>query len=288
AAPEDCPPGLPGCPAAGEGRGDKGWGSACEETQECQAGLICVGGMCEEGEEEEGGPSGFYKKNWVGAYASFDLAYVTGDDVCGRDSQANDGYACFREDGSQYHGMPVASGNGNAIAGGLAPATARFMLGFDRVFGDNITLGARAGWAIRGGPQPDNGNAFLPFHLEARGQYFFGKDPFSRVGLRPFAFVGGGMAQVDTKVEVSVREQDNCPAEGCAVLDKNDNVIQRNPQTQKVDAWRKAGQSFIGLGGGVMYALNADGGLVGELKISYMLPTPNIVVSPTIGYVHGF
>ncbi len=302
AAPEDCPPGLPGCPAAGE-RGDKGWGAACEKSQECQEGLICTGGMCEEGEEGgTEGPAGPYKKNWVGLYASFDLAYVTGDDVCGRDSQANKGYACFttsdntfEPEGTQYHGDPVPSGNGNAIAGGLAPATARVMLGFDRVITGNIMLGARAGWAFRGGPQPDSGNAFLPFHLEGRGSYWFGKDPFSRVGLRPFGFVAGGMAQVDTKVEVSVREKTcnpgtaaDAPAGACVVPDKDLNDYQYNPETQKVEAWRKAGQSFVGLGGGVMYAMTPNSGVIGEIKISYMLPTPNIVVSPTIGYVMGF
>ena len=304
AAKEDCPPGLPGCPAVGE-RGDKGWGAACEETQECQAGLICVGGMCEEGEEEggDGGGSGTFKKNWVGAFLSVDLAYVSGDDVCGRDSQANEGYACFTRsddnpyeaDGTQYHGDPKSEGNGNAIAGGLAVATVRFMASYDRVILDNVTIGGRLGYAFRGGPQPDNGNKFLPWHAEVRGQYFFGKDPFSRQGLRPFAFVGGGMAQVDSKVEVSVREKDSqdfppdggCNSEPCEVRDQNNNVIQRNPQTQKVDAWRKAGQSFIGLGGGVIYPLGG-GGIVGELKLSYMLPTPNIVISPTVGYIHGF
>lgn len=298
AAGEDCPPGLPGCPAGGA-RGNKGWGESCEQTKECQAGMICSGGMCEEGEEEGdggGGPSGPYKKNWVGLYGSFDLAYVSGDDVCGRDSQANKGYACFttsdnefEDPGTQYHGEPVASGAGNAIAGGLAPATARIMLGYDRVITSNIMLGARLGYAFRGGPQPDSGNAFLPFHVEGRASYWFGKDVFAKKGIRPFGFVAGGMAQVDTKVDVSVREQTpNCPATGCTVEDQNGEVIQTNPQTQKVEAWRKAGQSFVGLGGGVMYALSENGGIVGELKISYMLPTPNIVVSPTVGYAMGF
>ena len=40
-------------------------------------------------------------------------------------------------------------------------ATARIMLGFDRVMADNIMVGARLGYAFRGGPQPDSGNAFF-------------------------------------------------------------------------------------------------------------------------------
>ena len=46
--------------------------------------------------------------------------------------------------------------------------------------------------------------------------------------------------------------------------------------------------ALLGLGGGVMYALTPNSGVVGELKISYMLPTPNIVISPTVGYAMGF
>ena len=298
AAPEDCPPGLPGCPAAGA-RGDKGWGASCEQTKECQAGLICKNGSCEEGEEEGAtdGPAGPHKKNWVSLTLSPDLAFVSGNDVCGRDSQANKGYACFIKDsqfgaaGQQYHGDPVASGNGNAIGGGLALSTVRAMLGYDRTFGSNIQLGARAGWAFNGGPQPDKGNAFFPFHLEARVSYWFGKDPFSRVGIRPYGFLGGGMAQVDTKVDVSVRENtcDNtADPNGCAVRDPQGNVVQVNPQMQTVEAWRKSGQSFVGVGGGVMYAITPNLGIVGDVKVSYMFPTSGIVLSPELTGVMGF
>jgi hypothetical protein len=298
-AKEDCPPGFPGCSAVGK-RGDKGWGASCEETRECQTGLICKGGVCEEGEEEPGaaggGPAGPSKKNWVGLYGAFDLALVSGSDVCGMDSQANKGYACFIKDGpyagDQYHGNPKPSGNGNAIAGGLAPATVRIMAGFDRALGSNFMLGARAGWAFRGGPKPDGGNKFLPFHLELRASYWFGKDPFSRIGFRPFVFIGGGMAQVDTRVDVSVREQDNCGSTGC-IVDRNPDpnvteVIQVNPQTQTVEAWRKSGQSFAGLGGGAMYALSPNGGIVAAIKISQMFPTSGTVISPEVGYAMGF
>ena len=298
AAKEDCPPGFPGC-SAGQKRGDKGWGSSCEETRECQSGLACKGGVCEEGEDDgsggSAGPSGPAKKNWVGLYGAFDLALVSGSDVCGVDSQKNNGYACFIKDGqfsgNQYHGNPIPSGNGNAIAGGLAPATARVMAGFDRVLAGNFMLGARAGWAFRGGPQPDGGNKFLPFHLELRASYWFGKDPFSRVGFRPFVFLGGGMAQVDTRVDVSVREQENCGKQGCIVRagnDANAPIIQINPQTQTVQAWRKSGQSFAGLGGGAMYAMSANGGIVAAIKISQMFPTSGTVISPEIGYAMGF
>ncbi len=250
--------------------------------------------MCEEGEEDDESSTSSYKKNWVGLYGSLDLPYVTGDDVCGQDSQSNDGYACFitndnefEPEGTQYHGNPIPSGEGNAIDGGFALSTIRAMVSYDRAISENIMLGVRLGYALRGGPQPDGGPAFFPFHAEARAAYWFGNKPFGKVGVRPFAFASGGMAQVDSKVELSVQEQDNCPATGCTVVNGSE-LIQRNPQRQTLEAWRKAGQGFIALGGGVMYAFSSNQGIVGELKISYMLPTPNIVISPTLGWAIGF
>src|SRR5262249_26263424 len=47
----DCPPGLPGCEekkSSGGPRGDKGWGSSCDQTQECKEGLMCLNGTCAE------------------------------------------------------------------------------------------------------------------------------------------------------------------------------------------------------------------------------------------------
>ena len=38
----------------------------------------------------------------------------------------------------------------------------------------------------------------------------------------------------------------------------------------------------------VTSAISKVARLPGGMKISYMLPTPNIVVSPTVGYVMGF
>ena len=111
------------------------------------------------------------------------------------------------------------------------------------------------------------------------------------VGFRPFVFLGGGMAQVDTRVDVSVREQDNCGTTGCYVRAGNAPdapTIQINPQTQTVSAWRKSGQSFFGLGGGVMYAISPSGGIVADLKISQMFPTSGTVISPELGYALGF
>ncbi|MCL2822487.1 MAG: hypothetical protein FWD57_00710, partial [Polyangiaceae bacterium] len=95
--------------------------------------------------------------------------------------------------------------------------------------------------------------------------------------------------------EVSVRENQDlrdennqpvvtCNNGWCEVGDHGKNY----PETQVVEAWRKAGQGFIGLGGGVMYAIAPNHGPMFELKLSYLFPTTNIVISPTLGYGYGF
>src|SRR5204863_5917924 len=92
---EDCPPGLPGCPEAKGPRGDKGWGATCEQTQECQSGLVCLNGTCEEGQEGEGGGTkSAGKKNVIGAWGEFDLLFISSaDNVCSPEN--TESHACF-------------------------------------------------------------------------------------------------------------------------------------------------------------------------------------------------
>ena len=49
----DCPPGLPGCPAAKKS-GGKGWGASCDNDGECGNGLVCKSGSCESGDKSGG------------------------------------------------------------------------------------------------------------------------------------------------------------------------------------------------------------------------------------------
>jgi len=52
----DCPPGLPGCPAAKKS-GGKGWGASCDKDSECGTGLACKNGSCETGDKSGGAES---------------------------------------------------------------------------------------------------------------------------------------------------------------------------------------------------------------------------------------
>lgn len=313
----ECPPDFPGCKTGGAGaRGDKDWGASCEESSECKAGLACINGTCETAQscdidadcpsgkcvdgtcQAGGGPSGPYKKNWLGLHVGWDLALMGGDNVCSQSSQENEGYACFYEGTEEQYAFEPQPGRANAISTGLSPATIRVMASFDRVITPNITLGARLGYAFNGGPASgENAKKFLPFHAELRAAYWIGKDNFSKKGIRPYVHVNGGVAQVDAKLPVTIVD--------CATLDsspepnKDPNALPAdygecvagNPQAQhkvvNLDAYKKLGQSFVGVGGGMIYALNPNSGFQVNLNVQYMLPTTGIVVQPSVGYVFG-
>ena len=56
---------------------------------------------------------------------------------------------------------------------------------------------------------------------------------------------------------------------------------------QKLDAYKKLGQSFVNIGGGAMYALSPSSGIQLNLNIMFMLPTSGTVIEPSLGYVFG-
>jgi hypothetical protein len=142
------------------------------------------------------------------------------------------------------------------------------MASYERLFTGNWGAEARVGFAFNGGPKGATGPAFLPLHLEVRGKYWFGRDVFTRKGLRPYVALGGGVAQVDAKLAVTIF----------------DPALPRGAQTPQLDAYRKLGQAFIGGGGGAMYAFGVNHGLVLNLNFMVMLPAAGFVLEPSIGY----
>lgn len=301
---EECPPDFPGCKKGGGGT--KGWGSSCASSDECQSGLSCTNGTCEQGQTcdldadcpsgakcsggkcDSSGPSGPFKKNWLGFHAAYDLAIVGGDDVCSKTSQADEGFACFEEGTENQYSDDPQPGVANKISTGMAPATARLLVSFDRVLGTNITLGARAGFAFNGGPAAgkDKNVKFLPWHGELRVQYWLGKDVFAKKGLRPYIGAGGGVAQVDAKLPVTIRDCKN-PSTNPSYAQCMQNQPNAQGQARNLDAFKKLGQSFIGLNGGIVYALSPNGGFQLNLNIMQMLPTSGQVIEPSLGYVFG-
>jgi hypothetical protein len=251
------PPHLPGqAPAA-----------RCQDRADCPPGIP---GCAKDPGSDEPPPEGAstIKKNWVGLSFQQDWLGISGlKNTC---SGGND-YVCF--EGDDYYAPIPYDKSGGELAGGLAIATSRLMLGYDRVFGKNISAGVRIGIAFGGGPQAPGGASFVPVHAEVRGAYWFGADPFSGTGFRPYVTLGAGLAQVDAPVDVTVytTEQDFI----------NDN-------RQVLDAWKKSGLVFIGAGGGAMYAIKANTGPLAELRLIQLFGSSGTAVSATVGYAHGF
>lgn len=234
----DCPPGIPGC------------------------------GKEQPIDEPPPQDTATFKKNWVSLAFQQDWLGLSGaKNTC---SGGNE-YTCF--DSETFYAPIPYDKSGGELAGGIAFATSRILVGYDRIFGKNISAGVRVGFAFGGGPQAPEGAAFVPVHAEARAAYWFGKDPFTRTGIRPYVTIGGGLAQVDASVQVTVytTEQDFI-----------------NDKRQLLDAWKKSGTVFFGAGGGAMYAIKPNTGPIAELRLMQLFGSSGTAVSASVGYAHGF
>ncbi len=327
AAKEICPPDFPGCDSGKPSGGNVDWGGSCENSAECKSGLLCIDGTCETapsctstadcptGTCENGkcqvsggggGPSGPYKKIWVGVHIAQDIALVGGDNICTPESQASDNFACYLPDDRERVYDPEyfnLNGRSGRVPTGTVAATTRFLLSLDYAVTPNIMVGTRVGFAINGGPPggrvvkypdrtpgmapapynlgytiesvPSKGQDFLPYHFELRASYWFGNNVLAKSGLRPYVHVGGGLAQVDAKVSVNVHDDDTDFANP-----KLDNTT--------VDAWKKLGKGFITIGGGAQWAFGQKFALQANLNAMYMLSATGIVLQPSLGAVMGF
>lgn len=288
----ECPPDFPGCGARG---GKVEAGGKCENSSECKQGLLCQSGVCEaapacETDADcsggtcaagrcEGANQGPYKKNWIGLNYGLDIAVVGGSNVCA----SNGGYECYDAGttNSPYEGTPYP---GSGVKGGTAIGTQRILLSYDRALTPNFMAGARAGYALFGGPPAMTGSgkiSFLPVHAELRLSYWFGQGVLGRKGARPYVFAGGGLAQVDAKVPVVVYE--------CQIKDGacDETVLPSNLPSRKVDAWKKLGQGFAAIGGGIVYAVTPEVGIQANVNLMLMLGSTGPNIEPSLGVVLG-
>ncbi len=249
----DCPPDFPGCESIEEGEARA---RAAEEAGSDEADQRI--------------------KNWLSVSLQQDfLMFGQESGVC--QAGAPDGLSCFRADDVYRDprdptiGTP---GTGGEVSGGFGLATTRLLLGYDRLFTDNIMAGARLGYAIGGGPTEPDGAGFVPFHAELRGNYWFGTNPFEHMKIRSFVSLAGGLAQVDASVSAEVIDQEIGGA----------GRVQRS----KVDVWKKTGTLFAALGVGGMYPLTANSGIVAELRAMLLLPSSGTTIALQAGYTYGF
>lgn len=258
--PADCPRGLPGCPS------ERVVEIQCQADSDCEGGLTCSWrGVCERAER---------RKNWISLSAEQDFAVVHTTGACSVYAQESQGYACYRADGAQYIGSPVYTNE----PAGAGPGPTRLLVGFDRVVYFDTSIGVRAGWAVAGeGPTPRAGTAFVPVSASLRLTHWFGNDLFARSGFRPFAFVTGGYAMVDIKTSVHLREDPSQPA-----------YQGNNDLEQTVDVWKRAGDGFIGIGGGLAFAFSTRWAAVVDAGVVYTVPFGALVIAPSAGVMVGF
>lgn len=180
-------------------------------------------------------------------------------------------YTCFNADGSEYSG-PIYDGAGNQTSGGIALATTRILLGYERLFDKNILLGGRLGFAFRGAPDSRAGVKFLPLHIELRASYVFGSDPFASDGFRPYAALGFGVAEVDSRVPVEYYEDEAGYTAGLKGT---------------LDAWTRTGKTFAAPTLGAQYAFGTSSALSAELRFGIMLGSYGFAPAAGLTYSHG-
>jgi hypothetical protein len=221
---------------------------------------------------EAGGSDKGSLLNWLSLSFQQDfLTYKQTTGVCSGATQ----YQCFLA-GQSFKNPPdpIFPGSGDQLQGGVGLATKRVLLGYDRVLGENITLGARLGFAFGGSPKATRGDgtALLPFHAEARGSYWFGDAPFAKEGLRGYVGLAAGLGEVDGHVTVEYYADQ-------AGHDAN--------AKGKLDAWRKTGPGFVGLHGGLAYAFTKQQQLFLELRLLQMLGESAFGGAVSVGYGFG-
>jgi hypothetical protein len=275
-----------------------GFEEACGASDCCTEGLTCNDGVC----EREGGKkkkSG-YPKNLVGVHFGFDIPYVSSTGACTADASQHDNFVCFN--GNQTYGAigtntgPPSLAAQGKISGGFTFATMRVMASYERLFG-GLGLEARLGFAFNGGQTPQGGSAFLPVHAEARLKAWLrGAAGFQSPGFRPWLHIGGGVAQVDAKVNVDIVDcapaYAMSPAQGGGCSSTSDPLIARGYAGGRpplhVVATKQLGQEFGTVGGGVMYAVTENHGAVLNLNLMIPFPSVSFVFEPSIGYEYMF
>ncbi len=241
----------------------------CTTDADCDGRYVCRSGKCEPPQPPTASSSS--PAVWIAIGLIQDLAIVSGSDVCSQRSQVSGGFTCLRASGSQYHGTPQPGAGGDA--GGLALATTRVTLASYFRIWEPVSIGMRLGYAALGqGPQPDGGKSFLWLQAEAQGAYWLSKQAFSTKVVGTFLQVSGGVAEIDGKSKVTVREDLTVPPP------PNQLDIKSSPQ-HSLDAYRKSGSGFAAVGAGLFIPLGSSGGIIADLRLIQLFPSSGTAIS---------
>jgi hypothetical protein len=259
--PADCPRGLPGCPSEVVER------IPCKSDGDCEGGTTCGwDGYCEHSDR---------RKNWIGLRLSGAVGLVPGTGACALDSQENEGYSCLRQrDGVRYIGTPVHTNEPVT----LVRAPLRAELGYERLVYYDVTVGARAGYAFLGtAPDGTGAGTFVPWSVALSATRWFGHDPFARTGVVPYVTASGGLGMFDLLGSVHVREDPT-----------RRSTQGGNDLEQTLDVWKRAGDAFVGVGGGVSLRSSTALAVRAELGLVQVFPYSASLVALSLGADTGF
>lgn len=315
----------------------------CETAPACSSNDDCDEGRCDAssgtctygsmGSDSDSGSSSTAKgpTNMVSLSIARDFTFVSGKALC--DSTLNPDASCYFRDDPYVIANPATytrqdaatntmveqkaywnGGDTNTVGQGLI----RILLGYDRMFTPEISVGINAGLAFS--PIPDGS---LALHLDAHGRYWLSGNG---KGLRVFVGLGLGLGRVDNVANTSVTEtqyQDSAyrrtlpgasatgaagvgssmvPAAGtgftptdpadpttapCLPAQSLDNTFRREFCEFDVQVATKYGSMFVAAGGGAWFNLGGHGPQL-ELLAKILFPTTGLSLQPTLSYVYGF
>ncbi len=207
--------------------------------------------------------------NWLsfGVQQDF-MVHTATENVCNAGSR----YRCYDAQtipqDYTFRGGEVTKGNEISSAG-FKPGTLRLLLGYERLLSKNFSIGVKVGMRVSGkAPRYPDDPKLFSFHGEGRLTYYPGAAPFApKKVARPYLFLSGGIAEIDSKITVEVY---------------------LNNQPSRVLAWKRSGNGFVGGGLGLAFALGKNHGPFLEARFMRMLEKPAFTAAAQAGYAVGF
>jgi hypothetical protein len=274
-----------------------------DPPERCAERVLCPPDFpgCADGDEPVQGSVEWYRpRHWVSMHFAADAGFQGGSNVC---TSNNSDYDCFTSGtdtpfpGVLPEGVAARPGElgdgypGTDIATSPSVGTLRLLFGYDHAVSDRVSVAARLGYAFRGGPTTLDGEGFLPVHIEGRIAYW--PRGLWGAGLLPYVHLGAGLAQVDLKkADVVVRDCTEEPGRQAfldciAATDDYAPSDDLELPTRRLDAYRKLGDAFVTVGGGISVPLGGRAALQLNVNALLMLPSVGVVVQPSIGVAYG-
>lgn len=312
-------------------------GPACSSDSDCDEGSCdkssgtCTYGSAEDDSDSSSGPRAKGPTNMVSLSIARDFTFVSGKALC--DGDLNPDASCYFGDNPYVIADPTTYSRQDAATNTMVEQKAywnggdtstvgqgliRILLGYDRMFTPDISVGVNAGIAFS--PIPDGS---LAFHLDAHGRYWLSGNG---EGIKVFVGAGLGLGRVDNVATTSVTEtqyQDSAyrrtlpdagattpagagssgvPAGGtgftpatmgdptsapCLPAQSLDNTFRREFCQFDVKVATQYGSMFVAAGGGAWLNLGGHGPQL-ELLAKILFPTAGLSIQPTLSYVYGF